>query len=380
MNQKTGKSQPPKPGIMQPKTAIASQMKKPPVAPPVYRPQPAPKVLQTKSAFDRQTHIGQLPRQPVAPPVYRPQPKAKLLQTKPAKPEPAAQQTAARTTPAAPPAYRPNNAPPVMQRRNSHIPAGQAKGNSVARPALAQPPTLFKRGFPPTIQRLASQASLKALSDKAFAMDGSTIEVQAMGVGNQVLLAGNKSSGTRNVHTTVADQKKRDKPAFATTVGGLLGETIEYDNEGEEIDFSVMKAPDIATALDKKGRGLITYTEEHDSRHAEQQLLVILAKKMSTNKTVGDVNIAGRNIPCRKCLKVLTAFSKAYNLMKYGTLTFRRDDPDQVRRGIVDTTGILDLTVECSAEYGLMPVNGTAADKFKKFINLYTKILAETAL
>jgi hypothetical protein len=61
------------PGIAQPKIPIASHMKKQPVAPPAYRPQPAPKAMQTKMA-------GGLQRQPLASPaVNHPQP---VLQAK----------------------------------------------------------------------------------------------------------------------------------------------------------------------------------------------------------------------------------------------------------------------------------------------------------
>jgi|GEM_PF-3232427 len=51
-----------------------------PVAPPVYRPQPIPKVLQTKRASGQQPLAHTSPRQPVAPPIYRPQPMLKVLQ------------------------------------------------------------------------------------------------------------------------------------------------------------------------------------------------------------------------------------------------------------------------------------------------------------
>src|SRR5688500_5350248 len=51
-----------------------------PVAPPVYRPQPTPKVLQRKAAVAG----GAEGQAPVAPPVYRPQPAPKVLQPKPA--------------------------------------------------------------------------------------------------------------------------------------------------------------------------------------------------------------------------------------------------------------------------------------------------------
>lgn len=42
------------------------------VAPPVYRPQPVPKVLQTKRVTTQLQSTGQEPRKPLPPPVYRP--------------------------------------------------------------------------------------------------------------------------------------------------------------------------------------------------------------------------------------------------------------------------------------------------------------------
>jgi hypothetical protein len=65
--------------VMQPKTVTASRG---PVAPPVYRPQPTPKVLQTKAAKTQPERGIQTQRTPVAPPVYRPQSTPKSLQAK----------------------------------------------------------------------------------------------------------------------------------------------------------------------------------------------------------------------------------------------------------------------------------------------------------
>jgi hypothetical protein len=66
-----------------------------PVAPPVYRPQPVPKVLQAKSS----SKGDQAGRKSVAPPVYRPEAK-KIVQPKAVSPQ--------RKSPAGPPVYRPN--------------------------------------------------------------------------------------------------------------------------------------------------------------------------------------------------------------------------------------------------------------------------------
>lgn len=83
----------------QPKAAGASQTRKMPVAPPAYRPQPVPKVLQRKMAIAQSSQAAQPRRQPVAPPVYRPEVK-KIVQ-----PKMAATQT--HKPPKAPSVYRP---------------------------------------------------------------------------------------------------------------------------------------------------------------------------------------------------------------------------------------------------------------------------------
>ena len=75
-----------KPAAVQPKSAGARQVK-PPTAPPVYRPQPVPKVLQTKMKVAVANHqpvnqSGGARPVPAAPPVYRPQPVPKVLQAK----------------------------------------------------------------------------------------------------------------------------------------------------------------------------------------------------------------------------------------------------------------------------------------------------------
>ena len=75
-------AQPHKPAVLQPRVTTASQMKQPPAAPPVYRPQPVPKVLQAKNAVSQQPRAASTPRQPIAPPVYRPQPTPQVLQQK----------------------------------------------------------------------------------------------------------------------------------------------------------------------------------------------------------------------------------------------------------------------------------------------------------
>ena len=80
------------------------QTKSAPTAPPAYRPQPTPKVLQAKTALPPQ-------QKRVAPPAYRPQPVPKVLQRQEARP------------PAAPPVHRPQTVPKVLQAKTAHAPS-----------------------------------------------------------------------------------------------------------------------------------------------------------------------------------------------------------------------------------------------------------------
>ena len=96
MRREDRKLHPPVAGVVQRAAPQVVIQKKTPVAPPVYRPQPVPKVLQTKKANGPQPNspsVGRLNgvqqqsaaqtiRKPISVPVYRPQPVPKVLQTK----------------------------------------------------------------------------------------------------------------------------------------------------------------------------------------------------------------------------------------------------------------------------------------------------------
>lgn len=90
----------------QPKAAARA-----PVAPPVYRPQPTPVVLQRKTALSQPPPPpNQPPRRPAAPPVYRPEQK-RIAQPKMA-------QAPRQQNP--PPAYRPQPTTRVLQAKQAH--------------------------------------------------------------------------------------------------------------------------------------------------------------------------------------------------------------------------------------------------------------------
>lgn len=78
---------PHRPGTLQPKAA-GPQVRPTSTTPPVYRPQPMPKVLQRKAGAAPSPPAVTQKRAPAAPPVYRPQPTPKVLQKKTAAPTP----------------------------------------------------------------------------------------------------------------------------------------------------------------------------------------------------------------------------------------------------------------------------------------------------
>lgn len=102
------------------KMGAVAQLKGVPSAPPVYRPQPAPKVLQTKSTVKQLVSSpSQSGKRPTAPPVYQPQLRPKVLQTKKSGNQPPSLVAPSARNPVAPPVYRPQLAPKVLQRKES---------------------------------------------------------------------------------------------------------------------------------------------------------------------------------------------------------------------------------------------------------------------
>lgn len=144
----------PIPGVLQPK-ASAIQTKTPPTAPPVYRPQPLPRVLQMKAAVHRQPNACQSnacrpPRRPAAPTIRQPNPQtaqpktaqpnvvqSKIVQSKIVQPK-----TAAGTQARRPPSSPHLSAPGLTVRRlnQSASAASQLKPTaSQAKPSSTAP-------------------------------------------------------------------------------------------------------------------------------------------------------------------------------------------------------------------------------------------------
>lgn len=122
---------------------LIQQKRASPAAPPAYRPQPTPKVLQRKTPVVAQRPSPLPDRQPSPPPVYCPQPTPKVLQTKKAiahrSPE-----AAPPRRPAAPPVYRPEQ---MRLLQPKATPGTPVQGLPVGLlPNRRQPEALVRRG------------------------------------------------------------------------------------------------------------------------------------------------------------------------------------------------------------------------------------------
>jgi hypothetical protein len=136
---------------------------KQPKAPPVYRPQPVPKVLQAKKSAAQQPG-KQSKSAPVAPPVYRPNPIPSVLLTKSvqATTQFVQPKTNARHTAVAA-AYRPQPAPQVLQAK-----VAATRQQTTERPdrlSLLQPPQVSRVGSKGIVQpMLAGRLTRPAVS------------------------------------------------------------------------------------------------------------------------------------------------------------------------------------------------------------------------
>ncbi len=117
----------PNPHAARPKAEATAPKPKLPPAPPVYRPQLAPRVAQPKAAIGRQATPARA--NPVAPPAYRPQPTPKVLQKK--------------SPPGAQPHTRPSTSAPVARH------ASHAEPKRVVQPKTAAHTPLKPTAAPP---------------------------------------------------------------------------------------------------------------------------------------------------------------------------------------------------------------------------------------
>jgi hypothetical protein len=162
-----------KPNVAQRQTASPAASVKQPVAPPVYRPQPTPKVLQGKSTKSSQSPVAPSAHKPLAPPAYRPQPTPKVLQTKLA----VRQVNQPGKTPVAPTASSPHPASKLLQMKDDgtkRVFPRQHKPNPAAQ---VSPGRKFSISTP-SLPRRAMQRAPMSLASRAGAQAPRAIAVQ----------------------------------------------------------------------------------------------------------------------------------------------------------------------------------------------------------
>ena len=122
-----------KPGVLQRKSSLPSQKQPPPVAPPAYRPQPAARAVQPKTAQAKPSsvHPKVSAARQSAPEVYRPQNGAQAAQPK------MRGHAQVKSAPVAPPVYRPQSASTSLQTKKANT-TRSATPNAGLRSPLTQ--------------------------------------------------------------------------------------------------------------------------------------------------------------------------------------------------------------------------------------------------
>jgi hypothetical protein len=120
-------------GLLQRKALASQGVRQSPLPPPVYHPQPVPKVLQLKAAVVSQPSPGgHLRSSLAASPVRHPRQAVSTLQrNEAANPKPPSVRPVINPPPPPPPVYRPHSTPKVLQRRTVNSPSHPAMPNSI---------------------------------------------------------------------------------------------------------------------------------------------------------------------------------------------------------------------------------------------------------
>jgi hypothetical protein len=200
------------------------QMKKQPVAPPVYRPQPAPKCLQPKMAVSSPPAINQSKRLPVAPAAYRPQPLPKVLQMKRPAGQPA-QTSPLDRKPIAPGGNHAQPQPGVLQRKQQSVPERSFSKQTESRPGA---PALNRPQTAPNILQ-AKMSAARPANHHAPAAQGNT-HLHNPSLRGVALV----STALPQLKVAVIQRAKRAKPEPETDLADKLEELI--DKEFDEAD------------------------------------------------------------------------------------------------------------------------------------------------
>lgn len=215
-----------------PSTLAASPAKPAPVAPAAYRPLPGQKTLQPGMAGRQQSHAAASQRQPVAPPVYRPEPK-RLVQPKMASPV----RETPRATPGNRPAVQPFRppAPPASRQLKPIAPAAnpQITGRAVvqAKSANVIQATFWERT--PTGEYIWHYGPVVRALWKEYKVQG----MQEMRRGNGYIYSGNygvwERLGTLELfteHTPLLSTTRENVNTIVNTVRDNLGSSSGSDH------------------------------------------------------------------------------------------------------------------------------------------------------
>jgi hypothetical protein len=235
-----------KAGVVQTKPKAGSQIRKAPVAPPVYRPQLASTELQPKMSADRQPII-QSRHAPLAPPVYRPQPLPRVLQTKA---DVHSNQSRGRPV-----------APQIDWQRSKRIaqlkiaPVAQASGITNQHQPVQIPsgrtsqshrtlrPTIYRPQPPPRVlqtkqndsQQLAASRSPRQAAAPTYRLKQEHVAQP------QSVLATNASPGTLQLSAVRSNSKARSSSTKLSSQGSVIQRIIITNNLQDDVEYAKVK-------------------------------------------------------------------------------------------------------------------------------------------
>jgi hypothetical protein len=255
----------PRAGFVQPKSATPTKAAGMPAAPPVYRPQPTPKVLQRKAALV-QTPSGVLAkRAPVAPPVYRPKQAPAPVQAKMAQQGQPSSAGGTPRRPVAPPVYHPQQKKTVQPKMGAPAQARKAaKTQPVYRPEAGP-----LRPHPPSSMRAVMQMKPNRPSAATFkarptVSPATSVRTKAAGVVLQPMMA-YRVGTSKSKYKVEIDE---DKGTIKDIKGGASGIDISFGSRDHASYYFATKKSDEESVLDEwdlpdKLYTLIVYRMNH---------------------------------------------------------------------------------------------------------------------
>jgi len=260
------------------------QVRPQPLTPPVYRPQPTPRVLQTKTAGNHQAEKTQLKSVPTAPPVYRPLPLPKVLQEKsPVAPPPRMPNQQGATT-----THKPNSAQQLLrasQPKMTATDAGKPRGTlptvcptpKPPRPPQVQPRQAASQTLQPMLPRLRSNNTPpSAASTQRLNVPRSPI-ITPERSGRLVIQAAQPVTPVGNRSNTIPGVTAR-RPSVIQQKGGGAGRHNQklYEKYFSEAMLKILREANFGYAAESE-RAVIerNWNTEPDPEDSDYELLVL---------------------------------------------------------------------------------------------------------